>query len=318
LKGKLKMLVRSLVAFFLLCTVISWAGSKSEKALPKKMSAEETLVRTAYGKLSFAAQLNILDGSLIKRYPDSPDINDSLAMSKFMNDQIKFDLTDFRVGNLSEIGDQDWTTLISGSIDVIQVQTVGSGISFQTPYGGKKDHPMLIAAAKWKSQDGPPVEELAKEHRIPKIKEVLSQMRKSNSGSPWTRYASFNVLAILQERTVSYRAVFFFSRDEVLPLDYALGMGVAPFIHERMYPFALVESAYREVPFVQAWINGNQLRGCKQFKQPEVCCNANTGQCGIASEDLERSLDIRIEPDEREMVQRQIRQLRPTAKGGRQ
>ncbi len=265
------------------------------------MSREEKLVRITYAKLSFAARMSVL-WHAVSQQQGWPGLNDQLTLDKILNDQAKFDLTGFKTGNLSDIGSLSWTSLIEGPVDVIGVNVQYVPFSIRN---GKKEHklPITYADVFWKKKNDLPAEHLAEEHKIPTVKEVLSGMHGPNGGA-WSRYASFSVVAILQQRTVSYRATFLFSSNEkeILPLDYALGMGPGSVIHQPMYPSALVDGAYREIPFVQGWITANELEGCKEFAEPEVCCDPARGVCGIASEDLQHSLAVPIDPDERDVL----------------
>ena len=277
-------------------------SSKKAGSSNAKMTPEERLVRVTYAKLSFAARISIV-WHAVSQKSGWPGLDNQLTLDKALNDQIRFDLTDFRIGNLSDIGDHLWTSLIEGPIDVIgvNIQTVPLGIRINRHKERKL--PITYAEVFWKKKDGPPSEHLAGEHKIPTVKEVMAGIHGPNGGS-WSRYASFSVVAALHQRTISYRATFLFSTsgDEVLPLDYALGMGPGGVIHLPMYPGALIDSAYREIPFVQGWIIANELKGFKEFKEPEISCDPTTGQCGIASEDLQHSMLIPIDPDEREIL----------------
>jgi hypothetical protein len=69
-----------------------------------------------------------------------------------------------------------------------------------------------------------------------------------------------------------------------------------------MYPSALVDTAYREVPFIQSWIVANEATNCKKTIASEVCCDPKTWQCGIASEDLQRSMKVAIDPETRSLA----------------
>jgi hypothetical protein len=266
-----------------------------------KMTREEKLVRVTYAKLSFAAQMSIL-WHAVSQQNGWPGLENQFELNNALNSQIRFDLTDFKVGNLSDIGDRSWTSLIEGPVDVIGVnpQTIPFSIT-----NGHKERKLPISYVEvfWKKKSDPPSEYLESEHKLPTVREVLLDMHGPASGK-WSRYASFSVVAAFRQRTVSYRASFLFntSSTEVLPLDYALGMGPGSVIHVPMYPSALVDSAYREIPFVQGWLIANELKGCKEFKEPEVCCDPTTGQCGIASEDIQRSMAIPIDPEERSIL----------------
>lgn len=250
---------------------------------------------------------------------DGPAWDDGLLLSKAMNDQIHFDLTGFRVGNLNEIADKPWTWLVEGPTDALFVPSVEIPVGFQKG-NIKKSFPITYADAAWKPEPPGPIEtheDRKTTSKVPNISEVLNSMGKPISRGRWTRYASYSVVAMLRGRTISYRAAFLFSHnetgEEVLALDYATAMGISHFVHTPMYPSALVDTVFRELPFIQAWIVSNEITGCKKFTVPEVCCDARMGRCGLASEDLQRSLSTPVDPDMRSILV--TRQPTPIKKG---
>jgi len=140
---------------------------------------------------------------------------------------------------------------------------------------------------------------------MPTGKDIVNTTRAPNDGGKWTRYASYSVVAALEGKTISYRASFLFSgngkTEEILAYDYA-AWGVGSCIQASVYPSALLDTAYRELPFVQAWIIANEIHSCKKLAVPEVCCDPVTGHCGVASEDMQRSLSSAIDSDARDLL----------------
>lgn len=266
------------------------------------MSPEEQVVRTTYARVTFAAQLGML-WHAIELDKGWPGLDDGLALTKAMNEQVRFDLTDFKVGELKDVSTASWSSLIEGPVDIIFIHFVEMPVGF-TKNNKTRNFYITYSDAAWKPAALSAIERQEQRTRtslVPTVKEVLRSLHKPNSGGEWKRYASYSVVASLRERSVSYRATFLFSSDgqEVLPLDYATGMGIAQFVKTAMYPAALVDTAFREIPLVQSWILSNEIKGCKTSKEPEVCCDSVRGLCGIASEDLQRSLSTQIDPDMR-------------------
>jgi hypothetical protein len=271
------------------------------------MTHEEEVVRTTYAKLSFAAQIGML-WHAAEQDDGWPSLNEGLVLSKAMNEQIRFEISGVKVGFLDEIEKLSWASLVEGPVDVLFLPSVTVPVGF-TKGKIRKDFYITYADAAWKPERPSPVETLEERKQTadtPSIKEVLQSLRKPNGGGKWTRYASYSVVAMLRGRLVSYRAVFLFSKhgdhEEILPLDYATAMGIAPFINASMYPSALVDTPFRELPYIQAWIVANQISGCKKFSQPEVCCETTTGRCGLASEDVQHSLITPVDPDMRSIL----------------
>lgn len=269
------------------------------------MSPEESVVRSTYARVTFAAQLGML-WHAVELDEGWPGLNDGLALSKAMNEQVRFDLTDFKVGELKDISAASWTSLIEGPVDVLFIHFVEMPVGF-TKNNKERDFYITYADAAWKPAAPSAIETLeerAHTSPVPSVNDVMRSLRKPNGGGEWARYASYSVVASLRERSVSYRATFLFSSNggEILPLDYATEMGIAPLVKTTMYPSALVDTAFREIPFVQAWILSSEIKGCKNSSQPEVCCDPVIGRCGIASEDLQRSLSTQIDPDTRSLL----------------
>ena len=157
-----------------------------------------------------------------------PGLDDGLALTKAMNEQVRFDLTDFKVGRLKDVSDASWTSLIEGPVDTLFIHFVELPVGF-TKNNKRRDFYITYADAAWKPAALSAIdrhEERTRTSLVPTVKEVLLSLGKPNGGGGWTRYASYSVVASLRERSISYRATFLFSQngEEVLPLDYATGM----------------------------------------------------------------------------------------------
>lgn len=305
----------------LLLQIAATFGLSQEKALPTKavsvssvslslMTPEEEAVRTAYAKFSFAARIALLSHA-VEKFPGGPGLDNPLALTKAMDDEIRFDLTDFKVGKVRDIYSKPASTLFEGPVGLLNVQTGERADEF-TKDGITKKYNVTYADVDWQPKP-PPSPDLTQEHRTktgkltPTVEDMLYPMRKPNSGGEWTRYVSYSVVASLRGRTLSYRASFIFSgngeMEDTMSLDFATLMSPGFFVNNPMYPSLLVDTAYREIPYIQAWIVANQIAGCKKTKQPEVCCDASTGECGLATEDVQKSMDVPIDPSWRWLAQ---------------
>src|ERR1700704_5967554 len=83
-----------------------------------KMSREEQIVRSTYARVTFAAQLGML-WHAVDLDEGWPGLDDGLALTKAMNEQARFDLADFKVGELKDISAASWTSLIEGPVNVL-------------------------------------------------------------------------------------------------------------------------------------------------------------------------------------------------------
>jgi hypothetical protein len=285
---------------FLAVLLVPLANAQSQKITP-----EEELVRTAYAKLHFAAQVGMIWHAAIKS-KGWPGLEDEFVLSKAMNDQIRFELSGFKVGYIKDIQSDSWTSLAEGPRNVLSAgcQTMAFGLStpthkssFDITYSdGAWQTPVAMSEPEFNPNFPPVPQPLA-----PSVRQIINDFDPSKRG--WTRYASYTVVAMLREKSISYRAVFLFKDGlkQVLALDYA-AQGIGSCIDNPMYPSALVDTAYREVPFIQAWIIANEITDCKKLKVPEVCCDPKTWQCGIASEDLQRSMKVAVDPETRALA----------------
>jgi hypothetical protein len=267
------------------------------------MSHEAEVVRTAYSKLSYATQVGMIWHAIAQH---DRRLEAETALGPAMNEQLQFQLVDFKIGKISDVGKAPWTSLVDAPVGILRVQYQDLPVAFANGTS-QASFNIVYADVEWKtppdshivSNAGPATH--VKASKTPTVKQVLRALRQPNNGGEWTRYASYSVVAKLHERSISYRATFLFSgkdaTEEILPLDYATAMKISSFVKTPMYPAALVNTSFREIPFVQAWIESNALTGCKTFHEPEVCCDPKAGRCGVASEDLQRSLSGPIGPD---------------------
>lgn len=261
------------------------------------MPVEEQIVRNYYAKLTFMSQLQILSSVIMH---SSPKLTEA-AVHDLMRDQIHLDLSEFQTGDFAQIETRPWTLLLNPDAPqgVIDVNSVGSNI-------GVNHHNFELTSyqAAWsKSQLQPERqqeqrEQIARSMRATNASTVKDVVKLANPGD-WSRYASFTVSARLQGQAISYRATFLFADHgrKVAIFDPAIRMPVA--LNAPLYPTALADSVYRELPLIKKWVAENQLTGCKRLKEQEVCCDPEAGRCGLASEDVAHSLTLPIDDNDR-------------------
>lgn len=261
------------------------------------MLQEEQIVRSYYAKLSFLSQLQILADVIMH----GPSKLTEAAARDLMKDQIHVELSEFQTGDFAEIETQPWTLLINPDAPqgVIDVNSTGANI-------GVNQHKFSVTSyqAAWNKQQLQPEQQqgrrdqIAREARSAGASTVKDVVRLMYPGD-WSRYSSFTVNARLQGQAISYRATFLFADRgrKIAIVDPAIRMPVA--LNGPFYPTVLVDSVYRELPFFKKWVTENQLTGCKRLKEPEVCCDPETGRCGLASEDVAHSLTLPIDDNDR-------------------
>ena len=261
------------------------------------MPIEEQIVRDYYAKLSFLAQLQVLPNAWMRGSPDSTEA----AMRELIKNQAHFDLSESQTGNFAEIETKPWTLLLNPDApqNVIAVSSSNSNI-------GVNHHSFSIMSYQvaWNKQQMQPEqqeerrEQIASGMRATGASTVKDVIKVINPGD-WSRYASFRVHTRLRGQAISYRATFLFADHGRKIAIFDPAMRVPVELNGPFYPAVLVESVYRELPFFKKWVAQNQLAGCKRLQEPEVCCDPESGRCGLASEDVANSLNLPIDDKDR-------------------
>lgn len=261
------------------------------------MQQEEQIVRNYYAKLGFLSQLQILSYVSLHGVPTLTETE----VRRMLKDQIRFDLSEFQTGDFAEIETRPWALLLNPDApqDVIDVNRASANI-------GVNHHDFSITwyQVAWRKPQIEPEQQQERRDQMAKamlsagvstVKDVVRLMNPAN----WTRYASFTVRARLHGQAITYRATFLFARhgEAVAPFDPAMRVPVE--LNGPFYPTVLVDSVYRELPFFKSWVAEHQLSGCKKLKEPEICCDPATGQCGLAAEDVAHSLTLPIDDNDR-------------------
>ena len=261
------------------------------------MPQEEQIVRSYYAKLSFLAQVQVLSNVWMR---GSSKLTEA-ALRDLMKEQIHVDLSEFQTGDFAEIETHPWTLLLNPDAPQSVI-----GVSSSSASIGVNHHNFSIASYQvaWNKPQMQPErqqerrEQIARDVRFTAASTVKDVVRLTYLGE-WSRYSSFTVGTRLQGQTISYRATVLFADHgrKIAIFDPAMGVPVA--LNGPFYPAMLVESVYRELPLIKKWVAENQLSGCKRLKEPEVCCDPETGRCGLASEDVAHSLALPIDDKDR-------------------
>lgn len=257
-----------------------------------RMPQEEQIVRNYYAKLSFASQMGILSSVLFRMTPATGG-----EANKLLESRIRFALSEFQVGDFAEIASSPWPLLLNPDApqDVFDIILSGSDI-------GVNEHKYFLPwyQVNWnKAQTKPEWQGDRREQVSTGMRSLgantVKDVAKIAAQGDWSRYASFTVNATLDGRTITYRSVFIFANHGETIATFDPTMHIPVQLNAPLYPGVLVESAYRELPLFKSWIAKNQLSGCKKFDEPEICCDPATGRCGLASEDVARSLNVPVD-----------------------
>ena len=100
------------------------------------MSHEEQVVRTTYARLSYAAQVNDIQALWMEK--GHRQQIDPIQFKLRMDQQLRFELSDFKVGPISEILPVNYSQLItkpSKETDMLFIASSLSGVSTKDEYG---------------------------------------------------------------------------------------------------------------------------------------------------------------------------------------
>jgi len=264
--------MRYLAVFCVMLASLSGAAAQ--------MTHEETVVRTAYAKLSFAVDINTAYTVALTNPGISPADLAELVERK----GLRFTLSNFTVGNFSDIAKEPDEVLgqYPDGQDVIHTSVASATFNESNMPPISSDG----ATAQW--GQGP-------EGRSPHLTvgQMLPIMEQESGVSPLLRYCTYTVVATLAGRSRSYRASFFFGEgDKVAPGDVVVALGggaIAPFISHPVYPRVLLETSLWKNPAIRNFVSTTQRpeTSCKAGIG-EVCCDAEKLQCGVAAADVRK------------------------------
>ncbi|HEY1940269.1 MAG TPA: hypothetical protein VGJ33_20245 [Candidatus Angelobacter sp.] len=271
------------------------------------MPLEEQIVRNYYAKLSFLSQIAVVPRLISNLTVQVPPKLTEAEMHELLEDQVHFILSEFQVGDFSKIESSSWALLLNPDAPqgVIEVNSSSAGFGLTRRMDTLISYQAVLTPLEQQQNRR---EQIARDVRSTGISTVKDMVGLAAPGD-WSRYAAFTVHAKLQGQDISYRALFLFAHngETVRVFDPATRIPIQ--LNAPLYPTVLVESAYRELPFLKAWVDKNQLSGCKKFQEPEICCDPSTDRCGLASEDVARSLNLPLDERDRELLKLMLKPL---------
>jgi hypothetical protein len=237
---------------------------------------EETIIRNAYAKLSYAVDLE----TLYKATTANPEVS-SADLAKNVNDNsLRFTLSNFVVGNFSDVMAKKLITVFpetpgDAMIDVASVQS-------KHEEDGKTTT-MDAAMARWIPGPSGSWPDWT-------VAQMLPVLEKESGVSGLVRYCTFTVTVTLTGKSRTYQSVFFFSSDgRVAPGDVVVGLGGGPlhdFITKPAYPNVLIETPlWDRSPALRDYLL-SRARSDNSCKSGDACCDNATLECGVLSADL--------------------------------
>jgi hypothetical protein len=274
------------------------------------MSVEEATVRNTYAKLTYASQLGVLVNAVLydgRRFAaaSGPSATDVGAIERELDDQINFDLRDFRVGNISSIRDRELFSLVTlPTSDSFKLTNESLNYSIGSQFSTTSTTVSWMSV-RWKAGTETVADNKAVVDRFNQktFGQLLAMIR-----GDYSRFASFSVHATLHGKSISYDAIFLFPKNpherDLWPIDLMAGSELVMFAKTPIYPGVFLETAFREHSAVQAWMDAHRLSSCPEKGSRAVCCDPQKGICGIDNDDLQRAMNVPIDPATRDVFRK--------------
>jgi hypothetical protein len=261
-------------------------------ATSQQMSHEEEVVRTTYARLAYAAQVNEIHNLWLEK--GQRQQIDPVQFNLRMAQGLRFELSDFKVGRVSEILPVKYKDLVTkpspATGDSLDIGAGHVGGSNKDANGNVTESTSAIAQVRWI-----PSHDIGENWDVSfgTIYPLTEEAGKHN------RYAAFKVNATFQGRSRAYHAMFLFGpgdgkSETILAVDTIVninGGALGRFITEDAYPGTLIEGGLGDKnAVVREWLRTQQTT---QGVKGELHCNAVTGRCGINEQDFKKLKPIR-------------------------
>ncbi|MFZ0420042.1 MAG: hypothetical protein WAM04_18215 [Candidatus Sulfotelmatobacter sp.] len=276
---------------YVIALCLTFAATSS--ALAAEMSHEETMVRTAYARLSYAAQLRVVaNDAMHASHLSKAELQEQIA--KLAR---RFEIDNVALGSLSAINALPWEQMVTKPDgDLIYVRSGGGSPAITTRNSFTKKS-MFWVMTGWgnhafeQSWNGVTVAQAVGD--VPKSPDEVC-----NS------YISYQVTATLEGRSRTYNAMFIFGKDTngnetIHMIDNVVGLGSLELVlTQSLYPVALLETYYREIPEIADWIAANTVPKTTDIQ--DAYCSP-TG-CGLPASWVNKSMAVPIDPESREFL----------------
>lgn len=278
------------VVFSVITASVSVAMARDQAVATNQMSREETVVRTAYAKLSYADEIHILMMMLRPSPNADPWQADARAADKALRERLSFQLSNFKIGQVTDIAQQKLSNLVTTWEEGADILPANSGLWNYTFTEGdiKVSASVPYATFFWEKSPYPKTAVVDWP-----LAEVLAKGPEFHS--PYARYAIYTVTVTFQRHSRTYNAMALFRQDsEVYFLDNVTSATMLVLLSKTpMYPGPLAETHLRNVPFVQKWlVDHRQACAPDHQAKSDACCDLSTGVCGIGDEDLRSPSDF--------------------------
>lgn len=269
------------------------------EATAGEMTHEETMVRTAYAKFSYAVQLGAITALAQESEgfrPPTPEYGGMTSDQRLAAAQVGFTLSDFVVGDTRDIVNRkigDFVTPLNDPNGEVLGAVGGSMSRAETGGVGTRWDWIEIS---WHQQPPGPVPPEALKMTVADAYRL--QWQEERPGPLWQRYASYTVTVNFQGKSQGpYKALFLFGHDPqgnevVEPVDTITGAtGLVYALHDHLFPEAFLRTHLRTYPVVANWLNANQMPDAAcPVGQHDVCCDLVKLKCGPGRKDVADAL----------------------------
>lgn len=266
------------------------------------MSHEETVVRTAYARLAYAAQLDVVYHLSSRAWEQqNPPLVQADMDRDLANGQITFRLSNFVTGNTADIFQKPIGMYVSPEPASV-LKTTFTGHSIQE--GGLKTPSQFFSADLHWSPGNSSASDL--QVMVQAITMAAAFALEDPSAPPayetYPRYAAFLATVTYMGVTAGpYKALFLFGKDAagkelIRPMDTTVQIGLATALGTPLYPKALVETNRRRLSVIDRWLDATRMEdSCSQWQQ-DVCCNLEALRCGMTAAMLQTARSKPLPP----------------------
>lgn len=251
------------------------------------MTHEETVVRTAYAKLSYAVDLE----TAMRAVRHNPKITYAQLTQEVAKESLTFHLSNFSVADIASVLDQKYSKVFHDIRDggnVIDIASVAETFTEEKD-GVKTETRMDVALPRWSHGPLGPVPDST-------VAEMLPAMERESGISALMRYCTYEVTVDFEGRSRTYQAQFYFGPEgqgEAIPGDMVVALGggtLQELLVKPVYPEVILKTAtYGRNPALREFLGVNQ-RSNATCRPREACCDLSALQCGVNSADLKGGL----------------------------
>lgn len=265
--------MKFLLAFWLLASLVLAANAQTTS----QMTHEETVVRTAYAKLSFATeqvavtQLALEATGLVTPKKFAGQSSDQ----RIADAQLNVTLGDFVVGNAQDVLSRKATDLITPAVnEKLYIQD-----NYHSYLDKGQEYQWLEPNPKWVPAD--PIPPGVLNLTLGNFLELEWHQKQQ-----WQTYASYTVTVSYQGKSAGpYKALFLFGHDTkgaeiVAPEDGTIdAVLLGRVMQKRLFADAFLSERLWKVPLVKDWVTAKQ-QSLNCSPEQGVCCDLASLRCG--------------------------------------